>query len=105
MVSSDLRISAIKGGLELRSVSGGISGEGGGDVRANSVSGNIHLVANAAKRVEVKAISGDIELTAGNTDIEATTISGDATLNLGTVPAFRRCSWSSYSFCKSLTIL
>jgi hypothetical protein len=85
MVSSDLRISAVRGALDLRSVSGEISGEGGGDVRANNVSGEIHLIANAAKRVEVKAISGDIELTAGNADIEATTVSGDAKLTLGTV--------------------
>jgi DUF4097 and DUF4098 domain-containing protein YvlB len=85
MVSSDLRVSAVRGSLELRSVSGEISGEGGGDVRANNVSGEIHLIANAAKRVEVKSISGDIDLTAGNADIEATTVSGDAKLTLGTV--------------------
>jgi hypothetical protein len=85
MVSSDLRISAVRGALELRTVSGEISGEGGGDLRANSVSGDIHLIATGAKRVEVKAISGDIKLTAGNTDIEATTVSGDAQLTLGTV--------------------
>jgi DUF4097 and DUF4098 domain-containing protein YvlB len=85
LVSSDLRISAVRGALELRSVSGEISGEGGGDVRANTVSGEIHLIAKAAKRIEVKAISGDINLTGGNTDIEATTVSGDARLTLGTV--------------------
>jgi hypothetical protein len=85
LVSSDLRISAVRGALELRSVSGDISGEGGGDVRANTVSGDIHLMANAAKRIEVKAISGDINLTGGNADIEATTVSGDAKLTLGTV--------------------
>jgi len=85
MVSSDFKISAVRGALDLRSVSGGISGEGGGDVRANNVSGEIHLIANSAKRIEVKAISGEIRLTAGNADIEATTVSGDATLTLGTV--------------------
>jgi Putative adhesin len=85
MVSSDLKIAAVRGSLDLRSVSGEISGEGGGDVRANNVSGEIRLVATAAKRVEVKAISGEIDLTAGNADIEATTVSGDAKLMLGTV--------------------
>ena len=89
LVSSDLRISAVRGALELRSVSGEISGEGGGDVRANTVSGEIHLIAKAAKRIEVKAISGDINLTGGNTDIEATTVSGDANLTLGTVARAR----------------
>jgi DUF4097 and DUF4098 domain-containing protein YvlB len=101
LVSSDFRVSAVRGALELRSVSGGISGEGGGDVRANTVSGEIHLIAKEAKRVEVKAISGDINLTAGNTDIEATTVSGDARLVLGTVSRARFKSVSG-SFTVSL---
>jgi hypothetical protein len=89
LVSSDLRVSAVRGGLELRTVSGNISGEGGGDVRANAVSGDIHLTANAAKMVEVKSISGNIVLTGGNAEVEATTVSGDANLTLGTVSRAR----------------
>jgi DUF4097 and DUF4098 domain-containing protein YvlB len=89
LVSSDLRISAVKGSLDLRTVSGAISGEGGGDLRANSVSGDVHFGAPAAKRVEVKAISGDISVTAGNADLEASTVSGDAKLSLGTVSRAR----------------
>jgi len=85
MVSSDLKISAVHGALELRTVSGNISGDGGGDLRANDVSGDIRFTAMAAKRIEVKAISGSIVLTGGNTDIEATTVSGDVRLTLGTV--------------------
>jgi DUF4097 and DUF4098 domain-containing protein YvlB len=89
LVSSDLKISAVRGALELSTVSGAISGEGGGDVRANAVSGDIRLIANGAKRIEVKAISGDITLTGGNADIETTTVSGDAHLTLGTVTRAR----------------
>jgi hypothetical protein len=89
LVSSDLKISAVRGALDLRSVSGNITGEGGGDVRANDVSGDIHFTANAAKRIEAKVISGNIVLTAGNADIEATTVSGDAHLTLGTVSRAR----------------
>ncbi|HEY0801006.1 MAG TPA: DUF4097 family beta strand repeat-containing protein [Steroidobacteraceae bacterium] len=89
MVSSDLRVSAVRGGLELRTVSGNISGEGGGDLRANAVSGDIHFTATAAKVIEVKAISGNIVLTGGNVDIEATTVSGDTRLTLGTVSRAR----------------
>jgi Putative adhesin len=89
LVSSDLKVSAVRGGLELRTVSGNISGEGGGDVHANAVSGDIHLTANYAKVIEVKAISGNIVLTGGNADIEATTVSGDAHLTLGTVSRAR----------------
>jgi DUF4097 and DUF4098 domain-containing protein YvlB len=88
-VSSDVKVSAVHGGLELRSVSGNISGEGGGDVHANAVSGDIHLTATSAKVIEVKAISGNIVLTGGNTDIEATTVSGYAHLTLGTVSRAR----------------
>jgi hypothetical protein len=89
LVSSDLKVSAVRGALELRTVSGNISGEGGGDLRANDVSGDIHFTAMAAKRIEVKAISGTIVLTGGNADIEASTVSGDVRLTLGTVSRAR----------------
>jgi hypothetical protein len=89
LVSSDLKVSAVHGSLELRTVSGNISGEGGGDVHANTVSGDIRFKATAAKVIEIKAISGNIELTGGNADIEATTVSGDARLSLGTVSRAR----------------
>jgi hypothetical protein len=89
MVSSDLKISAIRGGLELRTVSGNIRGEGGGDVHANSVSGDIHLDVQSAKLIEVKTISGDIVLTGKTAEIEATTVSGTAHLTLGTVSRAR----------------
>jgi hypothetical protein len=89
LVSSDLRVSAVHGALELRTVSGNIGGDGGGDLRANDVSGDIHFTAMAAKRIEVKAISGNIVLTGGNTDIEASSVSGDAHLTLGTVSRAR----------------
>lgn len=85
LVSSELKVSGVHGALDLRSVSGTISGEGGGDVRLDDVSGDIHFTANAARRIEAKAISGDITLTGGDSDIEATTVSGDARLTLGTV--------------------
>jgi DUF4097 and DUF4098 domain-containing protein YvlB len=89
LVSSDLKVSAVRGALELRTVSGNISGDGGGDLRANDVSGDIHFTAMAAKRVEVKTISGSIVLNGGNTDIEASSVSGDAHLTLGTVSRAR----------------
>jgi hypothetical protein len=89
LVSSDLKVFAVHGGLELRTVSGNIDAEGGGDVHANAVSGDIHLTANAAKVIEVKSISGNIVLTGGNAEVEATTVSGDAKLSLGTVSRAR----------------
>jgi hypothetical protein len=89
LVSSDFKISAVHGALELRTVSGSIGGEGGGDLHANSVSGDIRLTATSAKMIEVRSVSGDIELTAGNVDIEATTVSGSVRLKLGTVSRAR----------------
>jgi len=89
LVSSDLKVSAVHGALELRTVSGNISGDGGGDLRANDVSGDIRFTATAAKRIEAKSISGNIVLTGGDADIEANTVSGDAHLTLGTVSRAR----------------
>jgi hypothetical protein len=89
LVSSDLKVSALHGDFKAQTVSGNISGEVGGDVRANAVSGDIHLVAGAAKSIEAKSISGDVVLTGGNADTEVTTVSGNAKLNLGTVPRAR----------------
>jgi hypothetical protein len=89
LVSSDVKVSAVHGGLDLRTVSGNISGEGGGDVHANSVSGDIHFRATGARVIEIRAISGDVELTGGNVDIEATTVSGNMRLNLGSVSRAR----------------
>jgi hypothetical protein len=89
LVSSDVKISAVHGGLDLRTVSGNISGEGGGDVHLNSVSGDIHFKATAGKVIEIRAISGDVEVTGGNVQIDATTVSGNARLNLGSVSRAR----------------
>jgi DUF4097 and DUF4098 domain-containing protein YvlB len=89
LVSSDLKVAGVRGELTLQTVSGNISGEGGGDLRANSVSGSIRFSAPAAKSVEVKAISGDIDVTAGDADAEVTTVSGNAKIHLGIVPRAR----------------
>jgi DUF4097 and DUF4098 domain-containing protein YvlB len=89
LVSSDVKIAAVHGSLDLRTVSGNISGEGGGDVHMNSVSGDIHFKATAAKVIEIRAISGDVELTGGNAQIDATTVSGNVRLNLGSVSRAR----------------
>ncbi len=66
-----------------------MSGEVGGDLIANSVSGSVHLKAPGAKMIEVKTISGDIVLTGGDADTEVTSVSGDATMNLGSLPHAR----------------
>jgi len=89
LVSSDLNVSAVRGDMKLQTVSGNITGDGGGDLRANSVSGNVTLKAAAAKSIEVRTISGDISLTGGDADTEVTTISGNAKMSLGSVTRAR----------------
>ncbi|HEY2676625.1 MAG TPA: DUF4097 family beta strand repeat-containing protein [Steroidobacteraceae bacterium] len=89
LVSADLKISGVQGDAKLQTVSGNVSGEVGGDLRASVVSGDIKLTANSAKMIEIKAISGNIVLTGGNAETEVTTVSGDATVTLGTVSRAR----------------
>jgi DUF4097 and DUF4098 domain-containing protein YvlB len=84
LISSDLKVSAVRGDLTLQTVSGNVSGEAGGDVHANVVSGNVTFAAAGAKAIEVRAVSGDVVLTGGDADTEVTTVSGNAKITLGT---------------------
>jgi hypothetical protein len=84
LVSADLKVSGIKGDAKLQTVSGNISGEVGGDLRASDVSGSVSLAAAGAKSIEVKTVSGNIVLSGGDTDAEVTTVSGDAKISLKT---------------------
>ncbi len=85
LVSADFNTSGLTGDLKLQAVSGNVSGEAGGDIRASTVSGDVRLTAHAAKTVEIKTISGDIQLMGGVGDVDITTVSGSATLELGEV--------------------
>jgi DUF4097 and DUF4098 domain-containing protein YvlB len=89
LVSADLKVSSIRGDLKLQTVSGNVTGEAGGDVHANSVSGNVTLTAAAAKAIEVKTVSGDVVLTGGDGETEVTTVSGSAKITLGTAARAR----------------
>jgi DUF4097 and DUF4098 domain-containing protein YvlB len=97
LVSAELTIAGVKGEAQLQTISGDMSGEVGGDVRANAISGNIHLTANSAKNIEIKSISGDIGLTGGDAATEVTTVSGDAKMSLG-APSRLRFKTVSGSF-------
>ncbi len=85
LVSADFKVRGVFGDLKLQSVSGSVKGDGGGDIRATTVSGDVRLTARAAKAIEVKTISGDIQLTGGGGDVDVTTVSGSVTLELGDV--------------------
>jgi hypothetical protein len=82
LVSADLKVRDLRGDVKIQTVSGEVSGEVGGDLHVSAVSGDVRVRAPAAQRVEVKTISGDIELTGGGGEADITTISGDAKIKL-----------------------
>jgi Putative adhesin len=89
VVSANLKVTGLQGDLKLQSVSGDLSGEAGGDVRASTVSGTVRLTARAAKMTEIKTISGDVTLNGGGGELEVTTVSGDVHLQLATLTRVR----------------
>jgi hypothetical protein len=82
LVSSDFEVKGVLGDLKVQSVSGKVSGEAGGDIRAATVSGNVRLKAPGAKSIEIRTISGDIQLTGGGGEADINTVSGTAMLEL-----------------------
>jgi len=82
LVSSDFEVKGVVGDLKVQSVSGQVSGEAGGDVRAATVSGNVRMKAPGAKSIEIRTISGDIQLTGGGGEVDINTVSGTAKLEL-----------------------
>jgi hypothetical protein len=85
LVSADLNISGVQGDVKLQTVSGDVKGEVKGDLRVSTVSGDVHMKALEARNLEVKTISGDIQLSGGSGDVEVATVSGTAKVELGTV--------------------
>jgi DUF4097 and DUF4098 domain-containing protein YvlB len=84
LVSADFAVSGLLGNLKLQSVSGEVKGDLGGDLRAGSVSGNIHLNARSAKSLAVKTVSGDITLVGGSGETDLSTVSGTIKVQAGT---------------------
>lgn len=84
LVSADFKVSGLHGDLDLHTVSGDAKGETGGNLRVNTVSGNIQLSARDAKMLAAKSVSGDIEINGGNGESDVTTVSGTVNVKLGT---------------------
>jgi hypothetical protein len=85
LVSADFKVTGILGDLKVQSVSGNLKGDAGGNVRATTVSGDVRLTAHGAKMIEVKTISGDIQLMGGGGEADITTVSGSAIIELADV--------------------
>jgi len=83
LVNGNISVHGVAGDANLRSVSGNISGEVGGNLRVNTATGAIHMAAPGAKMIEAKTIDGDIQLTGSPSEIEVVTVSGNVKLELG----------------------
>jgi DUF4097 and DUF4098 domain-containing protein YvlB len=84
-VSANVKVSGITGNTNLRTVSGDLTGDVGGDLKANSSTGNIRMSARTAGSIELKTISGDVQLTGGSAELELSTVSGNAKIELATL--------------------
>jgi hypothetical protein len=69
LVSSDFKLLGVRGEVKVQTVSGNISGDVGGDVHASTVSGSVQLIANDARRMEIKTISGDMRVSGGGGEV------------------------------------
>jgi DUF4097 and DUF4098 domain-containing protein YvlB len=85
LVSADFKVTRLLGNLHVQTVSGNVSGDAGGDIEATTVSGDVRLTGRGAKSIEVKTISGGIQLMGGGGEVNVTTVSGDASLELADV--------------------
>jgi hypothetical protein len=85
LVSADLTLGNLQGSVKLQTVSGDVAGAVGGDFRAATVSGSVRVTAASAKAIEVKTVSGTIHISGSGGEVEITTISGDATLDLESI--------------------
>ena len=83
VVNGNITIHGVSGDANLRSVSGNISGDVGGNLRANTATGTIHMAAPGAKMIEAKTIDGDIQLTGSPSEVEVVTVSGNVKAQLG----------------------
>jgi hypothetical protein len=89
LISADFKATGVAGDMKVQTVSGNLSGEVGGNVRATTVSGDVRLTARAAKSIEIQTINGNIHLTGGGGEVAVTTVNGTATLELGDVSRAR----------------
>jgi len=85
LVSADLAISAIDGSQKLQTISGNINGSAGGNLQVNTVSGDVRLSTHDDHAMQIKSISGDLNVSGADGDVQVKTVSGDAELALGSL--------------------
>jgi DUF4097 and DUF4098 domain-containing protein YvlB len=89
-VSGDVTVEAPAAVTHVESVSGDVTVRGAkGEVRGQTVSGDVMVFAQAARRIDVKSVSGDLELDlelTADAEVEAETMSGDVQLSVPRLP-------------------
>jgi len=90
LVSADLATHELLGEQRLRTVSGNIDATVARDAKINSVSGRVHVIAQAAGGyLEVESISGNVTVEGPVDDIRAQTVSGNSVLKLASIKSAR----------------
>ncbi|HMI37313.1 MAG TPA: DUF4097 family beta strand repeat-containing protein [Steroidobacteraceae bacterium] len=89
LVSADLAVSAIDGNQKLQTVSGDISGTSSGNLQINTVSGDVRMTTHDDHALQIKTISGDMNVSGADGDVQVKTVSGDAQLTLGSLTSAR----------------
>jgi DUF4097 and DUF4098 domain-containing protein YvlB len=89
-VSGDVNVRAPASVTRVESVSGDVTVHGvKGEVRGETVSGSVEVRGTTTRRVEVKSVSGDLEMDielAIDAEVEAETMSGDVRLHVPKLP-------------------
>ena len=95
-VSASVRSAGVLGAQRLKSVSGDITADiGPADIEVKSVSGSLKLRGKGQPaKLHVSTVSGDLELKHAAGDLEATTVSGEATVELDPARSVRLRSTS-----------
>jgi hypothetical protein len=89
-VSADQVVRAVKGALEVSSVSGDVRLELPAQAAVKTVSGDINLTGGSSTgKWRVSSVSGDIVLQRGAGSLDLNTVSGDATVELAAINGFR----------------
>jgi len=85
LVNADLKLHGLIGTVKVQSISGDVGGDVGADVKVTTVSGNVTLAAPQSHSIEIRTISGDIKVSGGTDEVEVSTVSGKAILELATI--------------------
>jgi hypothetical protein len=94
LVSANLSVKDLEGDTNLQTISGTVKGEVNGNLRVNTVTGAVHISARTAQRIEIRTISGSVDLTGGSGEAEVSTVSGKVRADLGTLTRGRFKSMS-----------